>query len=274
MNVPPQPAPLRVAAIQMTSGPDVEANLGKAGALIVQAAAAGAAFVLLPENFGVMGLHARDRFGARETDGDGPQQEFLARMAREHRQYVIGGSVPLACDDPERTNQSLLVYAPGGVRIARYDKIHLFRFTHGDEDYDEARTIVSGRVPATFDAPCGRVGLSICYDLRFPELYRALGDVALLVVPAAFTARTGEAHWETLLRARAIENQCYVLAAAQTGTHPGGRRTWGHSMLVDPWGAVVGVRPEGEGIVVGDVDPSRIAEVRARLPALSHRSLA
>jgi nitrilase len=265
---------IRVAAIQMTSGPDVDENLRKAGALIAQAAAAGAALVLLPENFGLMGLHARDRLAIREADAEGPQQAFLARMAREHRQYVIGGSVPLECDDAERTKQSLLVYAPDGVRIARYDKIHLFRFTHGDEDYDEARTIVPGTAPATFDAPCGRVGLSICYDLRFPELYRALGDMALLLVPAAFTARTGEAHWETLLRARAIENQCYVLAAAQAGTHPGGRRTWGHSMLVDPWGAIVDVRPEGEGIVVGEVDRSRIADVRARLPALSHRSLA
>jgi nitrilase len=265
---------LRVAAIQMTSGADVEENLRKAGALVAQAEAAGAALVLLPENFGLMGLHARDRFAAREADGDGPQQAFLARMARENRQYVIGGSVPLACDDAERTKQSLLVYAPGGARIARYDKIHLFRFTHGDEDYDEARTIVPGGMPSSFDAPCGRVGLSICYDVRFPELYRALGDMALLVVPAAFTARTGEAHWETLLRARAIENQCYVLAAAQAGTHPGGRRTWGHSMLVDPWGTIVDVRPEGEGIVVGNVDRSRIVEVRAKLPALSHRSLA
>ena len=264
---------LRVAAIQMTSGPDVGENLRKAAALIEQAAAAGAALVLLPENFGLMGLHARDRLAVREADGEGPQQAFLARMAREHRQYVVGGSVPLACDDAERTKQSLLVYAPDGARIARYDKIHLFRFPHGDEDYDEARTIVPGTAPATFDAPCGRVGLSICYDVRFPELYRALGDMALLLVPAAFTARTGEAHWETLLRARAIENQCYVLAAAQAGTHPGGRRTWGHSMLVDPWGAIVDVRPEGEGIVVGDVDRARIDDVRAKLPALSHRSL-
>ena len=265
---------LRVAAIQMTSGADVRANLEVAEALIGSAGKAGAKLVLLPENFGLMGLHARDRLAVREADGEGPQQAFLARMAREHRQYVVGGSVPLACDDAERTKQSLLVYAPDGARIARYDKIHLFRFTHGDEDYDEARTIVPGTAPATFDAPCGRVGLSICYDVRFPELYRALGDMALLLVPAAFTARTGEAHWETLLRARAIENQCYVLAAAQSGTHPGGRRTWGHSMLVDPWGAIVDVRPEGEGIVVGDVDRSRIADVRARLPALSHRSVA
>jgi deaminated glutathione amidase len=264
---------MRVAAVQMSSGEDVAANLRSAAALIARAAGEGAALVLLPENFGLMALRARDKVAARERDGDGPQQAFLARMAREHRQYVIGGSVPLESDDPTRTRQSLLVYAPHGERIARYDKIHLFRFTHGNEDYDEAKTIVAGSAPTSFAVPCGRVGLSICYDLRFPELYRALGDMALIVVPAAFTARTGRAHWETLLRARAIENQCYVLAAAQSGEHPGGRRTFGHSMLVDPWGEIVAAQAEGEGVVVGDVDLSRIADVRARLPAFSHRTL-
>jgi nitrilase len=265
---------MRVAAVQMTSGASVPDNLERAEGLVARAANAGATLVLLPENFGLMGAHARDKLDAQEHDGDGPQQAFLARMAREHRQYVIGGSVPIASGDPTRAKQSLLVYGPVGARVARYDKIHLFRFTHGDEDYDEAKTIVAGSEPTSFDAPCGRVGLSICYDVRFPELYRALGDVALLVVPAAFTARTGEAHWETLLRARAIENQCYVLAAAQAGTHPGARRTWGHSMLVDPWGTVVDVRAEGEGIVVGDIEPDRLADVRRKLPALAHRTLA
>lgn len=264
----------KVAAIQMTSGADVAANLRRAGELVAHAAQAGASLVLLPENFGLMAVRAAEKVAARERDGDGPQQAFLAEMARLHRLYVIGGSVPLACDDPARTRQSLLVYAPGGARIARYDKIHLFRFTHGDEDYDEATTIEAGGHPGVFAAPCGRVGLSICYDLRFPELYRAQGNLALIVVPAAFTARTGAAHWEILLRARAIENQCYVLAAAQAGTHPGGRQTFGHSMLVDPWGTVVGMQAEGEGVVVGDVDAARIADVRARLPAHSHRRIA
>jgi deaminated glutathione amidase len=264
---------LRVAAVQMTSGADVGENLRAAERLTTAAAAQGAGLVLLPENFGLMGAHARDKLAAQEPDGEGPQQAFLARMAETHGVYMIGGSVPIACDDAERTKQSLLVYGPDGTRVARYDKIHLFRFTHGDEDYDEAKTIVPGRQPVTFVAPCGAVGLSICYDLRFPELYRALDDVALLVVPAAFTARTGEAHWQTLLRARAIENQCYVLAAAQWGTHAGGRRTWGHSMLVDPWGEIIAEKAEGEGIAVGDVDPVRISDVRSRLPALSHRTL-
>ena len=268
------PAALRVAAVQMTSGADVAANLRVAGRLVDAAARGGALLVVLPENFGLMGLRARDKLDAQEQDGDGPQQEFLARMAAKHRLHLIGGSIPIACGDPSRARQTLLVYGPDGSRVARYDKIHLFRFTHGDEDYDEAQTIVAGSAPTSFVAPCGNVGLSICYDLRFPELYRALGELALIVVPAAFTARTGEAHWETLLRARAIENQCYVLAAAQTGTHPGGRRTWGHSMLVGPWGDVIAVLAEGEGVVVAEVDPARLADVRTQLPALSHRTLA
>lgn len=263
----------RVAAVQMTSGADVDANLRTAERLTAEAAARGARLVLLPENFGLMGLRARDKLAAQEPDGDGPQQAFLARTAQRVRIHLIGGSVPIACGDAARAKQSLLVYGPDGARAARYDKIHLFRFTHGDEDYDEAKTISAGGEPTDFAAPCGRVGLSICYDLRFPELFRALGNVVLLVVPAAFTARTGEAHWETLLRARAIENQCYVLAAAQTGVHPGGRRTWGHSMLVDPWGEVIAVRPDGEGIVEGDIDPARLSQVRAKLPALGHRTI-
>lgn len=267
------PARLRVAAVQMTSGADVDENLRTAARLTAVAVAEGARLVLLPENFGLMGLRARDKLAARERDGDGPQQAFLAHTARDLRIHLIGGSVPIDCGDATRARQSLLVYGPDGVRVARYDKIHLFRFTHGDEDYDEAQTIAAGVEPASFAISGIRVGLSICYDLRFPELYRALGDMTLLVVPAAFTAPTGEAHWKTLLRARAIENQCYVLAAAQTGTHPGGRRTWGHSMLVDPWGTVLAVRPDGEGFVAGDVDPARLTDVRAKLPALAHRTI-
>jgi deaminated glutathione amidase len=263
----------RVAAVQMVSGPDVSANLGQVEPLVAQARERGASLCLLPENFGLMALRARDRLGVQEDDGHGPQQDFLARMARTHGMYVIGGSVPLRSPDPERTWQTLLVYGPDGRRVTRYDKVHLFRFTHGEEDYDEARTIRPGQTPASFDMPLGKVGLSICYDLRFPELYRALRDVALIVVPAAFTFRTGQAHWETLLRARAIENQCYVLAAAQGGVHDGGRRTWGHSMLIDPWGEIVASLDEGPGTVVGDLDPERIADIRKRLPALEHRVL-
>jgi predicted amidohydrolase len=263
----------RVAAIQMVSGPDVAANLGVAETLVGEAAGQGASLVLLPENFGIMSTHAAARIAAREPDGEGPQQDFLARMAAVHGIHVIGGSVPLESGDPQRAYQTLLAYAPGGVRVARYDKVHLFRFTHGDEDYDEARTIRAGESPQLLDAPLGRVGLSICYDVRFPELYRALGPLTLIVVPAAFTERTGRAHWDILLRARAIENQCYVLAAAQGGVHPNGRRTWGHSMLVDPWGEIKAELPEGEGLVIGVLDPHVLSSVRETLPALRHRRL-
>lgn len=263
---------MRAAAIQMNSGADVDANLRQADALLAQAAVAGATLAVLPENFGLMGAHARDKLAAQERDGAGVQQEFLANAARRHRIHLIGGSVPLASAVADRVWQALVAYGPDGRRSARYDKIHLFRFSDGDEDYDEARTIVPGDSPAWLETSAGRVGLSICYDLRFPELYRSFGDVVLIVVPAAFTFRTGEAHWETLLRARAIENQCYVAAAAQTGSHPGGRRTWGHSMIVDPWGVVVASRAEEPGFVLADIDPLRIADVRRRLPALEHRS--
>jgi nitrilase len=221
----------------------------------------------------MLGARASDKLAVREPDGEGPQQAFLARLARDHRIWVIGGTVPVACGDPGRVRSASLVYGPDGQRLARYDKIHLFAFARGDENYDEAKTIEPGTTPAAFSLPCGRIGLSVCYDLRFPELYRSLGELALIVVPAAFTATTGAAHWHLLLRARAVENQCYVLAAAQGGTHPGGRRTYGHSMLVDPWGTIVAECAEGPGIVVGDVDPARLDEVRSQLPALAHRVL-
>lgn len=175
-----------------------------------------------------------------------------------------------------RVYNTSLAFDPRGERVARYDKIHLFGFTRGAESYDESRTILAGSTPVSFEAPCGRVAMSVCYDLRFPELYRELaGDegASLILMPAAFTYTTGQAHWEILLRARAIENQCYVLAAAQGGKHENGRRTWGHSMLVDPWGEVLAMLPEGEGVVSGVIDPARLAEVRQNLPALKHRVL-
>jgi nitrilase len=262
----------RVAAVQMISTPDRDTNLAKAGALIAQAAEQGARLALLPEYFGIMGRET-DKVALREREGSGPMQDFLADTARRLQMWIIGGTVPLECADPERVRNTTLVFDPQGNQVARYDKIHLFGFTHGEEKYHEARTIEPGSQTAGFDAPVGRVGLSVCYDLRFPELYRALAGAALIVVPAAFTAVTGEAHWEVLLRARAVENQCYVLAAAQGGTHPNGRKTYGHSMLVDPWGVIVAQMGKGEGAVVGDVDLERIAEVRAKLPALEHRTL-
>jgi predicted amidohydrolase len=197
----------------------------------------------------------------------------MAGLARELGIWLIGGTLPLASDDPERVINTTLVYNPQGEQVSRYDKIHLFGFSKGTESYDEARTIVPGTAPGVFDAPFGKVGMSVCYDLRFPELYRAMGPLALIVVPAAFTYTTGQAHWEILLRARAIENQCYVLAAAQGGEHPNGRRTWGHSMLIDPWGKVLDVLAEGEGVVQGQLDLAYTDSIRASLPALRHRTM-
>jgi predicted amidohydrolase len=257
----------------MVSGEDVEANLSQAEPLIADAVAQGAKLVALPENFGIIGAKATAKVIAREADGHGPQQSFLSRMAGEHGVYVVGGSVPLACDDPGRVRSACLVYGPDGARVARYDKIHLFAFSRGEERYDEGRTIEAGDAPVAIELPCGRTALSICYDVRFPELYRRFENLSLILVPSAFTATTGAAHWHLLLRARAVENQCYVLAAAQGGTHPAGRRTYGHSLLIDPWGRIIAEREEGPGIVVGDVDPARIAEVRESLPALAHRVL-
>lgn len=266
-------AGFRVAAVQALSGGDVDANLRAIEPLIVEAGQQGARLVVLPEYFGIFGARATDKVAAREVEGAGAQQSFLARVARQCGLWLVGGTVPLAIADPARVRAASLVFAPDGRRIARYDKMHMFAFSQGEEQYDEGKTLEPGTQPVAFDAPFGRVGLSVCYDLRFPELYRSLGDLALIVVPSAFTAVTGAAHWHVLLRARAIENQCYVLAAAQGGLHPGGRRTYGHSMLIDPWGVVVAERDEGPGIVIGDIDPERLSQVRRDLPALQHRSL-
>lgn len=265
----------RVAAIQMISTPVVGENLDTAGRLIAQAAAEGATLVVLPEYFCQMGRRDTDKVAIRETPGSGPIQEFLAACALEHRIWVVGGTLPLATEVADKVLNTTLVFDPNGIQVARYDKVHLFNFRKitptGVEAYDEAATITPGSSTASFDAPFGKVGLSICYDLRFPEMYRALGDSTLIVVPAAFTATTGRAHWELLLRARAVENQCYVLASAQGGLHQNRRATFGHSMLIDPWGEVKAVLPEGEGVVTGDIDPDFLAEVRANLPALKHR---
>jgi deaminated glutathione amidase len=267
------PQRFRVAAVQTVSGDDVDANLRAVEPLVAEAAGQGAELVVLPENFAIFGARATDKVAVREADGSGVQQTFLARIAREKRIWLVGGTVPIAIADPTRIRSASLVFAPDGRRVARYDKMHMFAFSQGEERYDEEKTIEPGTEAVAFDAPCGRVGLSVCYDLRFPELYRRLGKLALIVVPSAFTAVTGSAHWHVLLRARAIENQCYVLAAAQGGLHPGGRRTYGHSMLIDPWGVVLAERDEGPGIVIGDIDATRLAQVRRDLPALEHRRL-
>jgi len=262
----------RVAAVQMVSTGDVDENLAQAEPLVAAAVAQGARLVSLPEYFGILGARASDKLDVRETLGEGKQQAWLAGLARRHGIWLIAGTVPITCSDPDRVRSACLVYDPSGRQVARYDKVHLFAFARGEERYDEGRTIEAGSAPTVFDAPCGRVGLSVCYDLRFPELYRAMGDLALILVPSAFTATTGAAHWHLLLRTRAVENQCYVLAAAQGGLHANGRRTYGHSLLIDPWGDIVAERvEEGAGIVIGDIDPARLAEVRSQLPALTHR---
>ena len=276
MNLPPNESSValvnaRVAAVQMVSTPRVDENLRTAAALIAEAAAQGATLVALPEYFPIMGLRDSDKVDVREADGVGPIQDFLAATAREHGIWLVGGSLPLIASAPDKVLNTTLVYDPQGERVARYDKIHLFGFQKGKEYYNESASIEAGRLPVAFDTPFGRVGLSICYDLRFPELYRALGATDLLVIPAAFTETTGRAHWEILLRARAIENQCYVLAVAQGGKHENGRETHGNSMLIDPWGEILARRDKGAGVVIGDLDHARIAEVRTSLPALKHR---
>lgn len=264
---------ISVAAVQMVSSPDVKDNLRQAGELIKKAADAGAKLVSLPEYFCFMGTGDRQKLEIKEEPGSGPIQDFLAEQAATHQIWLAGGTLPLVCPDAERVFNTTFVYGPDGRSVARYDKIHLFNFKRGEEAYDESIAIRPGDTVQSVQMPWGRVGLSICYDLRFPELYRGLGQVDLILVPAAFTYTTGKAHWELLLRARAIENQCYVLAAAQGGRHVNGRRTWGHSMLIDPWGEIIDVLPEGPGVVSGTIEPERLTQVRASLPALRHRVL-
>ncbi len=266
---------LKIAAIQMVSTPEVAENLASAEILIADAAAAGAGFVLLPEYFCLMGQRDDDKLRVAEALGEGPIQATLSAAARRHGLWLAGGTLPLRSDQPERVRNALLVWKPDGSLATRYDKMHLFAYDNGRERYDEGRVLQAGAEPVAVQAGPWRIGLSICYDLRFPELYRSLmtPPCDLLCVPSAFTYTTGRAHWELLLRARAVENQCYVIAAAQGGTHRNGRRTWGHSLIVDPWGEVLAVRPEGEGVVLAEIGRERIDEVRQQLPALAHRRL-
>jgi predicted amidohydrolase len=267
---------MKVAAIQMVSGASVEANLAEAGALLREAAAAGAQLAVLPEYFCFMGHKDADKLAVRERFGDGPIQQFLKDTARQLHMAIVGGTLPLEAGDDAHVRNASLAYSASGELLARYDKIHLFRFDNGRERYDESRVIESGAEPAVFDIDAGgrswRIGMSVCYDLRFPELYRGLAADVLLV-PSAFTHVTGQAHWETLLRARAVENLAYVVAPAQGGTHENGRRTWGHSLVADPWGVVLAQRESGAGVVLAALDADRIAQVRVQLPALEHRVL-
>jgi nitrilase len=255
----------RIAAIQMVSGPEVAANLEAAERLVAAAAAAGAKLAALPENFYLIGRHEGDKVAVREPDGHGPVQAFLANAARKNKIWLVGGTAPISAEDETRIRGACLVYDDAGRRVARYDKMHLFRFQNENERYEEARTLQPGTRPLAIDSPFGRLALSVCYDVRFPELYRGLGAFDVMFVPSAFTVPTGAAHWETLLRARAIENQAYVVAPAQGGTHASGRRTWGHTMIVDPWGEILARREEGEGVVLAEIDHDRLKDVRRKL---------
>ena len=260
-----------LASLQMVSTPRLQDNLDTVARLIKQAACQGAQVVLLPEYFCLMGQRDTDKLDIQEPFGEGPIQAFLASQAQEHGLFVIAGTLPIVSNVPGKVYNSCLVYSPEGQCIARYDKIHLFCFKQGSESYDEGKTLLAGHTPVVVQLLGLKVGLSVCYDLRFPELYRAMGEVDLVVMPAAFTYTTGQAHWSLLNRTRAVENQCYVLACGQGGHHENGRRTYGHSMLIDPWGHVCNVLEEGEGVLLGALDTAKINGVRTSLPALTHK---
>ena len=265
--------PVCVAAIQMVAGTSISSNLEEASRLIEMAASRGAKLAALPEYFFLMGMNESDKVAASEEDGSGPIQEFLSATAKRLGIWLIGGSVPLTSSRPDKVRNSCLVYDDTGNRMARYDKIHLFGLELGSEHYSEEKTIEAGNKVVSFESPFGRIGLSICYDLRFPELYRSMGRVDIILAPAAFTAITGKAHWETLIRARAIENLAYVIAPAQGGHHVNGRETHGDSMIVDPWGVVLDRLPHGAGIVIANINPEYQSNLRKSLPALNHRTL-
>jgi nitrilase len=277
MSTVEQSANLKIAAIQMVSSASLQENLATTDRIIKAAAQNGAQLVVLPEYFCIMGLKDTDKVNIREKLGSGPIQEALAAIAKDCRIYLIAGTIPLEAKDPNKVLNTTLVFSPDGQRVGRYDKIHLFGFQTSTERYQESETIEAGEQPGivkiTINGAEWSFGLSICYDLRFPELYRALGQVDCHIIPAAFTYTTGKDHWEILLRARAIENQCYVLASAQGGIHQNQRRTWGNTMLIDPWGDVLATLPEGEGFISGVLSKDKLNEVRSKLPALTHRKL-
>ena len=274
---PPASGRLKVAAIQMVSGISLDNNLSEALRLLRQAASAGAELAVLPEYFCFMGANDEDKLVLAETPGLGKVQDFLSDCARDLKLWIVGGTLPMATDDPTHAANASLAYNPRGECASRYDKIHLFRYDNGRERYDEAAVLRAGETPTVFDCRDAgghhwRVGQSVCYDLRFGELYRMLAADVLLV-PSAFTHTTGQAHWEVLLRARAIENQAYVIASAQGGVHENGRRTWGQSMVIDPWGQVMAMQAVGPGVVLADIDLGHLRAVREQLPSLQHRRL-
>ena len=264
---------LTLAAIQLTSTPRIADNIAAMQKLVAQAAAAGANWVLLPEYWAIMGLRDADKLAHAEPYGAGILQTALAQAGQQHQIHLFGGTIPLASNTPSKVHNSLLVYSPRGECLSRYDKIHLFNYQTASERYCESDTLLAGETIPQLEINGWRVAQGICYDLRFPELFRAQAPTDLIMLPAAFTYATGKAHWELLLRARAVENQCYVVAAAQTGTHENGRRTFGHSMIIDPWGDIIAMQPENEGIALATIDKKRIQAIRESLPALQHRVL-
>ena len=272
-NSAPKQEIVKIAAIQMASGPQVAANLSEAKRLIESAVKLGAKLVVLPEYFAIMGLKDTDKVAVREQDGSGPIQDFLSTTAKKNKIWIIGGTVPLVSQFPNKVRNSCLVYDDKGKQVARYDKIHLFGLDLGNEHYHEENTMEAGDAVKVVETPFGKIGLSVCYDLRFPELYRAMGEVNIIVVPAAFTDTTGKAHWETLIRARAIENLSYVIAPAQGGYHVSGRETHGNTMIVDPWGVILDRLPRGSGVVIATMNPKYQESLRKSLPALKHRTI-
>jgi nitrilase len=271
---------MKTAMIQMVSTGELTENLARAGVLLEQAAAAGAELAVLPEYFCLIGPRDSDKLAIQEPYGSGPIQAFLSETARRLGLWLVGGTIPLASEQADRVFNSSLAFSPQGECVARYDKIHLFRFDNGAESYDESRVLVRGETPVRFALPSRdghtwQIGLSVCYDLRFAEMYRwyAQSGVDLVLVPSAFTYTTGQAHWEVLLRARAIENLVYVGAAAQGGVHPSGRATWGQSMVIDPWGQILAQQAQGSGVVSADLGFALLEQRRTQLPALQHRVL-
>ncbi len=263
------------AAIQMASSPNVGSNLLEAGKLIAEAANAGAKLIALPENFALMGEHELDKVKIREPDGAGDIQDFLSETAKKHGVWIVAGTVPLVADHDKKVRAACLVYDDKGARVARYDKVHLFDVSvpGSNEEYKESDSIEHGSEPLVIDTPFGKLGIAVCYDLRFPEFFRKMleQNVQIVIVPAAFTEKTGSAHWEVLLRARAIENLCYVIAPNQGGFHVNGRQTFGHSMIIDPWGVVLGCFKTGSGFVSAEIDIEKLEKVRAAFPVIDHR---
>ena len=264
----------KIAAVQMATGPNVSANLLETERLVAEAAECGAGLVVLPENFAFMGKRDGDQLAHSEEDGKGPLQAFLAQLARKYAVWLVGGTIPMKARDPAKVRSACLLYDDSGARIARYDKMHLFdvHLVDADERYVESATIEPGDQAVVVDSPFGRLGLAVCYDLRFPELFRIMQSrgTDILAIPASFTAITGKAHWEVLVRSRAIENLAYVIAAAQGGYHINGRETHGHSMIVDPWGSVLAQVPRGNGIAAGMLDREYQAMLRRTFPVLDH----